>query len=183
VSVRLRCACREGAAGQRRRIIRGGGQGRRKRAAHLEVAFDRRQRRELRRLERIVETNLRPPAAAHTYIHRRTHAHPPSQSATHSAPTLPRAQVWKLRVRVWVRASQSIHTDVFRLLMLTRRGAYPVPLSLIWASSEGAACTRYTLCGAEECWWSSGMALGTHSRVAVRWQSDAGWQIIQPAPQ
>ena len=123
------------------------------------------------------------PPGGGTHIHRRTHARPPSQSATHSAPTLPRAQVWKLRVRVWVRASQSIHTDVFRLLMLTRRGAYPVPLSLIWASSEGVACTRYTVCGAEECWWSSGTALGTHSRVAVRWQSDAGWQIIQPAPQ
>jgi len=177
VSVRRRCACREGAAGQRRRIIRGGGQGRRKRAAHKECA-DRRQRRELRRLERIVAANLRPPAAR---THPSPHPRPPAVSerdtqCTHT-PTGPGVETACACV------GQSIHTDVFRLLMLARRGTYPVPLSLIWASSEGAACTRYTVCGAEECWWSSGMALGTHSRVAVRWQSDAGWQIIQPAPQ
>ena len=176
MSVRRRCACREGAAGQRRRIIRGGGQGRRKRAAHIEVAFDRGQRRELRRLERIVVSNLRPPAA-HTSIAAPT----PTRRlrARHSTPT---HGPLKLRECGSERA-RAVRTDVLRLLMLTRRGTYPVPLSLIWASSEGAACTRYTVGAAEECWWSSGMALGTHSRVAVRWQSDAGWQIIQPAPQ
>ena len=163
-----------------RRIVRGRGHGG-KRAAHPEFAADRRQRRELRRLERLVAANLRPPAAAHTSIAAPT---PPAVSerdtqCTHT-PTGPGVET----ACACVGQGEPEHTtDVLRLLMLTRRGAYPVPLSLIWASSEGAACTRYTLCGAEECWWSSGMALGTHSRVAVSWQSDTGWQIIQPAPQ
>lgn len=157
MSVRLRCACREGAAGQRRRIIRGGGQGRGKRAAHFEVAFDRRQRRELRRLERTVVLNLRPPAAAHTSIAAPT----PTRRlrARHGTPT---HGPLKLRECGSERA-RAVRTDVLRLLMLTRRGGVPpvtreVPIQstsvtdVTHRMKEQHGGTQYTVCGTGECY-------------------------------
>ena len=86
---------------------RGGGaapphhQGRRaseeKRAAHIEVSMDRHQRREMRRLERIVGTNLRPPAA-HTSIAAPTPAH--RLRAQHTVRSHTRVRVLKLHVCV-----------------------------------------------------------------------------------